>query len=229
MPGEDGARPEERASMRIVVRPLGNPLPLGMFSFGIGMLLLAAESAGWVPVGEDMQIGILLAAFVFPLEALAAVMAFVARDTLAATVLGLFTTSWLALGLVLITGTPGAISTTEGIYLLGFAGAVSSLALLAAAGKPLIALTLVLSAARALLFGLYEVTRTPALEHAAGYVAAAIAAVAWYAGTAFAFEEVRGRPLLPVLRRGASAAAVNDDLPGQLAHARQEPGVRQQL
>jgi succinate-acetate transporter protein len=225
----DGAAPETRAATRIVVRPLGNPMPLGMFAFGIGMLLLAAESAGWVPVSEDVQIGILLAAFVFPLEGLATVMAFVARDTLAATVLGLFTTSWLALGLVLITGQPGAISTTEGIYLLGFAGAVASLALIAAPGKPLVALTLALSCARAVLFGLYELTRTPGLEHAAGYVAAAIAGVAWYAGTAFAFEEVRGRPLLPVLRRGASAVAVSGDLPRQLAHARQEAGIRQQL
>ena len=46
----DGAAPETRAATRIVVRPLGNPMPLGMFSFGIGMLLLAAESAGlYVP------------------------------------------------------------------------------------------------------------------------------------------------------------------------------------
>jgi uncharacterized protein len=225
----DGVTPEDRTETRIVLRPLGNPMPLGMFAFGIGMLLLAADSAGWAPVSESAQIGILLAAFVFPLEGLATVMAFIARDTLAATVLGLFTTSWLALGLVLITGTPGAISTTEGIYLLGFAGAVASLALIASAGKPLVALTLVLSAARAILYGLYEVTRTPGLEHAAGYVAAAIAAVAWYAGTAFAFEEVRGRPLLPVLRRGTSAAAVSGDLRGQLVHAGQEAGVRQQL
>ena len=204
-------------------------MPLGMFAFGIGMLLLAAEGAGWAPVSEATQFGILLAAFVFPLEGLAAVMAFAARDTLAATVLGLFTTSWLALGLVLITGTPGAISTAEGVYLLGFAGAVASLAVIAAAGKPLVALTLLLSATRAILFGLYEVTGTAGLEHAAGYVAAAIAAVAWYAGTAFAFEEVRGRPLLPVLRRGASAAAVDADLSEQLDHAQHEAGVRQQL
>lgn len=229
MPGDEMS-PEERAATRIVVRPLGNPLPLGMFSFGIGMLLLAAESAGWAPVSEDMQIGILLAAFVFPLEAVATVIAYIARDTLAGTVLGLFTTSWLALGLIQITGRPGALSTIEGIYLLAFAAAVASLALIASLGKPLIALTLMLSAARAVLFGLYELTGTPGLERAAGIVAAAIAAVAWYGGgTAFAFEEMRGRPLLPVLRRGASATAVSGDLPRQLHHARDEPGVRQQL
>lgn len=47
-----------------------------------------------------------LAAFVFPLDAVAALMAFWARDTLAATVLGLFSTSWLTIGVSLITGAP---------------------------------------------------------------------------------------------------------------------------
>jgi len=79
------------AAMRINVRPLGNPLPLGLFSFGIGMLLLAAQTAGWVAESDATQIGLVLAAFVFPLEGLATIMAFLARDTLAATVFGLFT------------------------------------------------------------------------------------------------------------------------------------------
>lgn len=225
----NGSHPESRPELRIAVRPLGNPLPLGMFSFGIGMLLLAADSAGWVPLSETEQVGIILATFVFPLEGLATVMAYLARDTLAATVLGLFTTSWLALGLILITGRPGAISVTEGFYLLGFAAVVVSLALIAVAGKPLIALTLVLSAARAILYGLFEVTSTRGLEHAAGYVAAAIALVAWYSGTAFALEDMRQRPLLPVLRRGAATTAMEGELAEQLARARQEAGVRSQL
>lgn len=227
--GENGTGRLDHPAVRINVRPVANPLPLGMFSFGIGMLLLAAQSARWVPVAEASQIGIILAAFVFPLEAVATVMAFMARDTLAATVLGLFTTSWLALGLVLITGVPGAISVTEGVYLLGFAGVVISLAVISAAGKPLIALTLVLSASRAALYGLYEITRTVGLQYAAGYVAAAIAAVAWYAGTAFALEEIRQRAVLPVLRRGSATTAMDGDLGHQLAHAEQEAGVRQQL
>lgn len=220
---------EGAPAVRINVRPLGNPMPLGMFSFGIGMLLLAAQSAGWVPKSESMQVGLILSAFVFPLEALATVMAFMARDTMSGTVLGMFTTSWLALGLVLITATPGAISLTEGYYLLGFGAVVVSLTLIAATGKPLIALMLALSATRAILYGLYEVTGTVSLQHASGYVAAAIAAVAWYSGTAFALEDLRQQPLLPVLRRGASASALDGDLAAQLSHARHEAGVRQQL
>jgi succinate-acetate transporter protein len=91
---------------RIVLRPFGSPLPLGLFSFGVGMLLLAAETAGWVPRGQTMQVGILIASFVFPLEGAAAIIAFLARDTLAATVLGLFATSWLCSGLILISRRP---------------------------------------------------------------------------------------------------------------------------
>jgi succinate-acetate transporter protein len=229
-PSTHNGRPTNGAGpIRITVRPLGNPMPLGLFSFGIGMLVLAASSAGWAPVTESHQTGVILAAFVFPLELLATIMAYLARDTLAATTLGLFTTSWLALGLLLVLGVPGAISITEGVFLLAFSGAVVSLAAIAATGKPILALTLALSAARAILYGLYEVTATIGLEHAAGYVAAAIALVAWYGGTAFAVEDLRQRPVLPVGRRGAARMAMEGPLSEQIAHARGEAGVREQL
>lgn len=48
---------------------------------------LAAQSAHWAPAGEDRQLGLRLACFVFPLEGLATIMAFSPRDTLAPTVL----------------------------------------------------------------------------------------------------------------------------------------------
>lgn len=216
-------------AVRINLRPLANPLPLGLFAFGIGMLMLAAQTAGWVPPGEDKQVGLLLASFVFPLEGLATIFAALARDTVAATVLGLFTTSWLALGLQLLTGKPGATSHAVGFFLLAFAAPIISLAVLAAAGKPLITLTLVLSAARAILDGVYQFSGSTGIEHAAGYVAAAIAGVAWYAGTAMALEDVGQRAVLPVLRRGAGTTAMQGGLEIQLEHAIGEAGVREQL
>jgi len=216
-------------AVRINVRPLANPLPLGLFAFGIGMLMLAAQTAGWVPIGEARQVGLLIASFVFLLEGFAMILAALARDTLAATILGLFTTSWLALGLQLMVGKPGVTSHAVGFFLLAFAGPIISLAVLAASGKPLIAVVLSLSAARAILDGLYQVTGTTALEHAAGYVAAVIAGVAWYAGTAMALEDTRQRAVLPVLRRGAGASAMAGGLERQLEHAIGEAGVREQL
>ena len=81
-----------------MLRPIGSGLPLGFFSFGIGMLLLGCSAIGWIPVTEQKDIGMTLIAFVFPLELIATIVAFLARDTLGATTLGLFTTSWLTLG-----------------------------------------------------------------------------------------------------------------------------------
>src|SRR4051794_19746785 len=87
------------AHVEINLRPFASALPLGFFAFGIGMALLAGYDAGWIAVGEEKHLGMLLATFVFPLELLAAIFAFLGRDVFAATGLGLFSSSWLALGI----------------------------------------------------------------------------------------------------------------------------------
>ncbi len=225
----DGRAELGQPQVRINLRPFANPLPLGMYSFGIGMLLLGAQSAGWIPLTEDLQVGLVLASFVFPLEGVAAIFAFLARDTLAATVLGLFATSWLTIGLTLIVGPPGTSSVAIGFYLFAFTAAVVALAAVALSGKPLIALTLLLSAARATLDGLYEVSGRSGFADGAGYVALGIAATAWYAGTAFLLEDLRQSELLPVLRRGPARQAIDGDIRGQVQRASAEAGVRQQL
>lgn len=106
--------------VRIVVRPYGSPLPLGFFAFGIGMFLYAALSAEWVEPTETHTIGVLLAAFVAPLEFTAAILAFLARDTVAGVTLGLFATSWLSGGLLAIMAVPGMLSPAEGYWLIAF-------------------------------------------------------------------------------------------------------------
>src|SRR5204863_10197762 len=115
---------------RIMLRPIGSGLPVGFFSFGIGMLLLGCQAIGWIPVSEQKDVGMLLMSFVFPLELVATIFAFLARDTLGATTLGLFTTSWLAIGWIDHSAKPGATSVAVGIYLFGFATAVLLLAAL---------------------------------------------------------------------------------------------------
>ena len=44
--GSNGITPEE--NVRIVVRPFASSLPLGFFSFAIGMLLLGGLANGWL-------------------------------------------------------------------------------------------------------------------------------------------------------------------------------------
>jgi succinate-acetate transporter protein len=200
----------------IFLRPIGSSLPLGFFSFGIGMLVLGCQAIGWIPVSEQREGGMILMAFVFPLELVATVFAFLARDTLGATTLGLFTTSWLTLGWSQLSSPPGATSVTVGIYLFGFATAVLLLSTLSTLGKPFFSLLL-----------LVAVARMTVLEVSGGF-ALALAALAMYGGAALGLEDAHQREVLPLFRRGAAAASF-EGYEQQLERLEAEAGVRQQL
>ena len=42
-----------------MLRPIGSGLPLGFFSFAIGMLLLGCQAIGWIPISEPKDVGML--------------------------------------------------------------------------------------------------------------------------------------------------------------------------
>jgi succinate-acetate transporter protein len=215
--------------VRLVVKPYGSALPLGFFAFGIGMFLLAALGAEWVKPEEAKTIGLLLASFVFPLEFLAAVIAFLARDTVAAAALGVFSTSWLAVGLVLYQSEPGVLSKAFAYYLIAFTVVIVALGVVAVLGKPLIALILLLAALRTVFAAIYELGGGRGFEHAGGWLALAIFVVAMYGGLAFLLEDALGRRVLPVFRIGGSREAVEGDLSDQLSRLGDEAGVRHTL
>lgn len=211
-----------------MLRPVGSGLPLGFFSFAIGMLLLGCASIGWIPVSEQKEVGMLLMSFVFPLELIATVFAFLARDTLGATTLGLFTTSWLALGWLYHSSPPGSTSVTVGIYLFGFAAAVLLLAALSTMGKPFFSVLLALAATRMILAGLFEVGGSKELYKISGGFGLALTALALYGGVALGLEDAHQRELLPLFRRGAAAESF-EGFEQQLERLEAEPGVRPQL
>jgi hypothetical protein len=214
--------------VRIFLRPIGSALPLGFFSFGIGMLLLGTQALTWIPLTEQKDVGMLLMAFVFPLELIATIVAFLARDTLGATTLGLFTTSWLALGWVLFDSPPGTKSVTLGIYLFGFATVALLLALMSTLGKPFFSVLLTVAVARMVLSGYYQVGGSAEWDRVAGGFGIALAALAMYGGTALGLEDARHRELLPLFRRGGADQAFQG-YEAQLDRLESEPGVRQQL
>lgn len=215
--------------VRAVVRPYASSLPLGFFSFGVGMLLLAAGALGWTH-GPDLRVaGILLAAFVFPLEFLACVVSFLARDTATAATLGLFSTSWLALGTVDALARPGSASAAVGVYLVGFTVMVAALAVTALPDKPLLAALLVAAALRSVLSGAYQLGGPPGLDVAAGIDAVLIFAAAVYLGLAFLLEDTQQRAVLPTLRRGAARQAIEGDIGAQISRLHGEAGIRRQL
>jgi len=221
--------PELPRELRIVVRPYATALPLGFFSFGAGMLILAGLGNGWLPASEQHTAGLLLATFVFPLELIATVFAFLARDTFGAAGLGMFSTSWLALGLAEMSGTPGAHSRAVGLYLLGFSFMVGRLALAAFLGKPLIATMLLLAGVRGSLAGAWEFGAPHSLEVVASWIAVALFGAAAYGGLAFLLEDVKKESVLPVFRRGSSRDSFEGDLAAQLERIPDEAGVRQTL
>jgi len=100
--------------VRVVVRPYGSAIPLGFFAFGIGMFLYAALDAPWVKATDAHSLGLLLAGFVAPLGIVAAVFAFLARDTVAGATLGLFAGSWFVAGLTTMQAKPGQLDAAVG-------------------------------------------------------------------------------------------------------------------
>jgi hypothetical protein len=215
--------------VRIVVRPYASALPLGFFAFGIGMLLLGGLGNGWLHASDRHTVGLLLAAFVFPLEILAAVFAFLSRDTFGGTGLAMFSTSWLALGLANLMASQDAVSRTIGLYEFGFAFAVALLAAAAFSGKPIIGAIMLAAAVRSVLAGIYQWGGDKGFDTAAGWIAVVIFVAAMYGGIAFLLEDVQKRPVLPTWRRGSSKESFEGDLRTQLNQLADEAGVRQTL
>src|SRR4051794_22619393 len=142
--------------VRVVVRPYGSSIPLGFFAFGIGMFLYAALDAPWVKTSDGHTIGLILATFVAPLELIATVFAFLARDTVAAATLGLFGGSWLVGGVTTMQAKPGVLDPGVAYFLLAFTIVIVLLGCAAFLGKPFIAVLLLVSSVRAVLAAIYE-------------------------------------------------------------------------
>jgi succinate-acetate transporter protein len=215
--------------VRITVRPYGSVVPLGFFAFGIGMFLYAAFDAPWVPAAQGKDVGLMLATFVAPLEGVATVIAFLARDTMSGVALGLFTGSWLMTGLATMQAKPSTLSPAEGYFLIAFSIAVGLLSFVAWLGQPLIATLLTVSVVRGVLSAVYQLGGGAGWNHTAGWLALAIFCVAMYGGLAFLLEDAKGRAILPLGRRGSSREAIEEGLDVQLAGLADEAGVRKHL
>jgi uncharacterized protein len=224
---DGGIRPEEIA--RVVVRPIGSVLPLGFLVFGVGIFVTAAYSLGWIPPQDGRDVFLLALAFVAPIQAVTAVLAFLARDTPGGTTLGIFAGTWVTLGVIGLGLEPGETSTTLGVFLLADGAVILVLAIAAIIGNPAFTVLLGVSCARFVLNGVFELTGSTTVEHVSGYIGLVLAAVAAYGGLAFLLEDGQHRPVLPMLRHGAAAEALDADLLASLRRLESEPGVRGRL
>ena len=227
-PSAVGSEPMTRDRTTIVLRPLASPLPLGLFAFTVGTFLLALLQLGLFAAAEARTVYLLIAVFVAVPQFVAALVAFLAREPVAATLLGLLAMSWpTQFAVALVTGS--ATSGPRGALFVALAVVLVLLALPGLTAKPVLSALLVAAAARFAAGGIYDLTASVAWERTSGAVGLAVVALGAYLGLALLYEDVRHRTVLPVGRRGESRTAMEEGLAAQERSLPQEAGVRAQL
>jgi succinate-acetate transporter protein len=201
--------------MRVVLRPLATPLPLGFLALVLATVTFSAVQLGWVPPTEGRIAGLTAVFATVPLQLLAAVMGFLARDPVAATGMGVLAGTWGIVGLSALTSTPGATSKELGILLVT-AGLCMLVPAVSAGAKLVPATVMGLAGVRFAVTGAYHVTASTGWKTTAGWVGLALALLALYAALALELEGSHRRTILPLGRRSP-------------AEPSGEPGVRPQL
>lgn len=216
-------------AMRIFLRPLANPVPLGFIGLAGGTIALTSLQVGWVPVTEAHQVALAVLLIASPLQFLASVIGFLCRDPAAATGMGTLAVSWLVIGVTVLQSPRGSRSLALGVVLFYLAGALLVSAVLAALGKALAGAVFTLAVARFAVTAAYEYFGGTGVEHAAGWLGLALCVLALYAALAFELEALRHATVLPTLRHGAGRRALSDDGLAAVGPAEREAGVRRQL
>lgn len=217
------------AATRVVLRPLATSLPLGFLALALATTVFSALQLGWIPPDQGRAAAITAIVATVPLQLLASVIGFLARDPVAGTGVGLLAGTWAVTGVTVLTSPPGAVSGGLGVLLLVAGLALVVPAAVAATSKVVPAAVMGLAAARFAVTGVYELTGSAAWKVAAGWMGIALAVLALYAALALELEGARERTILPVGRRGAGAAALAGQGPLDPGDLVKEAGVRPQL
>ena len=218
-----------RGISRIVLRPIGSPLPLGFVALGGASVALSGLQLSWIPVTESHQVAIVVLAFAVPLQLLASVFGFLARDSVGGTGMGLLGGTWLVVGTLLVTSPPQSRSQTLGLLLFFSFAALMVPTCAAALGKVAAAVVMFGAAGRFALTGIYEFAGGATWKHLSGWWGIVLAGAALYAALAFEVEDTRRKTILPVLRHGTGKAAVAGGMTTELEGVDREAGVREQL
>jgi uncharacterized protein len=226
----DPDRRTDSLPVGILLRPIGVPLALGFFGLAGATVVLAGLQLGWIPRSQQVQVGIVLIAFPFPLQLIASIMSFPARDGGTGAAFGTLAATWLAAGLVLIDSPPGTTSGAMGLLFLTSGAALGLMALSTAQSKLVPALVLLLAALRYTTAGIHELSDVRVWEHISAIVGLVLAGTAIYAAAAAELEAMRGQTFLPLgRRRGGAGPAPGASFEDQLERLETEAGVRRRL
>jgi uncharacterized protein len=213
---------------RVVVRPIGTPLPLGFLGLLVATVGFSALQLGWLPPDQGRVVALGVLAFTVPTQLLASAYGFLARDPVAGTGMGVLAGTWGAAALITLTSPPGALSAGLGTVFLGAAVAML-VPTVAAGGKLVPAAVMGTTVVRFALTGIAQISGSSGWLLAAGVVGLVLAALAFYAALALELEDVRHRTVLPLLRRGAGSDVMTGSVEDELRDVVHEPGVRKTL
>jgi uncharacterized protein len=218
--------PDPGAMTRIVLLPIGSPMPLGFFTVAIDSVLVSALQWGLLPAVDRRAVALI----VFPafvVQVIVGIFAFHGRDSIAATLMMSFATTWLVDALIFYADPRGAAAAI-GIFFIVFA-VFAAFMLASALPKRALAAVLVVAVPRFLIAGIAELTGSQGVSQAGAVLGFLLAAVAMYTAFALLLEDSRGHEVLPIGRLAMARQATHGSLAMQLRDIEHQAGVRRTL
>jgi succinate-acetate transporter protein len=206
---------QQDLASRVFLRPIATPIPLGFMALAVTTSVFAVVELRWIPASQGQTAAWMALLITAPLQLLASVFGYLARDPVAGTGMAFLAGSWALTGMETLKAPPGSTSQGLGVALIACAAALL-IPVFSAGGKRVAALVMALTAARFALTGVAQLTGADTMRVVAAAVGLALGVVALYAALAFELEGARGAEILPLGRtRDATSHG--------------EPGVRRRL
>ncbi|MFI8192004.1 GPR1/FUN34/YaaH family transporter [Streptomyces sp. NPDC085946] len=225
-PGGRHFEPDLRSMTRITLRPIASPMPVGFFAVAIASVVVGSMQLRLL--GDDAGRAVALTILpAFLLQLIVSVLAFGARDVLAATLMACFSGTWLASALVLALDPPSG-TRVLGVLNLVFAFFALLMATVAHRKRAMWSV-LCVAVPRFTVAALFNLTGAAWLGPVSGAFGLLLAGVAMYAAFALMLEDMRSEEVLPIGRRGPARDAVEGNLAVQLRDLERQAGVRRTL
>jgi len=213
---------------RVYLQPIAAPSILGLYAFAGSTLIVAAELAGWYGGSETaLYLFPFAAAFGGVAQFAAGMWSYKARDAIATAMHGMWGSFWISYGILHLLFATGTLTAPQGPFpALGFwfiaLAWITTMGAIAATAENA-ALTAVLGtlALGSAFAAIAELLGSDAWTVVAGWTFVVSAVCAWYTASALMFEEVVGRPVLPVGQTKKAKEAP------EVAAGSGEPGVTQ--